>query len=490
MAPKAMSRYCKLYNWVKVADPELAEVIEDLCLIGQLGAKRDWGLSFIMPESKLKKEIISHAYGPAPEKAIDLINAHIILENLAEHTGETSNKAGYKVNVKKDGDKLVVGELVVHKAKDFAPMTGRKISAWIAVSGAPTLSGARAERKFEKKKSKAKQVKMVADRTYNARRRLINDIQGAYAEALIANTAGGDEDPHMRAAEVVASVEGQLRLAASGGDEDAKAASSMIHETIDDNPTVSALMLLNPNQQMGETLLGAYNKLGDNIGLTVADASDYYRILSRANPVHGAGEAVREARRKITAIADSAGTATGPATAAIIGAYEELYRDNRIGDVSGVFAEPASAEFRKTGGAAALLRDLMRHDIATSLSQLENDTAPTTAADIREDVASVFNRAIAVYGGADASSVQKGLHMFTSTGGQYVRGEGDAASAIDEAKIDFVNSSDFLYHPATEPVVAGGAESSYFYNRRAQNASAKRGGSEVASLRAQIQALE
>ena len=96
MAPKAMSRYCKLYNWVKVADPELAEVIEDLCLIGQLGAKRDWGLSFIMPEPKLKKEIISHAYGPAPEKAIDLINAHIILENLAEHTGETSNKAGYR----------------------------------------------------------------------------------------------------------------------------------------------------------------------------------------------------------------------------------------------------------------------------------------------------------------------------------------------------------------------------------------------------------
>jgi hypothetical protein len=132
----------------------------------------------------------------------------------------------------------------------------------------------------------------------------------------------------------------------------------------------------------------------------------------------------------------------------------------------------------------------MRHDIATSLSQLENDTAPTTAADIREDVASVFNRAIAVYGGADASSVQKGLHMFTSTGGQYVRGEGDAASAVDEAKIDFVNSSDFLYHPAAEPVVAGGAESSYFYNRRAQSASTKRGGSEVASLRAQIQALE
>ena len=202
----------------------------------------------------------------------------------------------------------------------------------------------------------------------------------------------------MRAAEVVASVEGQLRLAASGGDEDAKAATSMIHETVDDNPTVSALMLLNPNQQMGETLLGAYNKLGDNIGLTVADASDYHKIFGRANSVSGAGEAVSEVRRKITAIADSAGTATGPATAAIIGAYEDLYRDNRIGNVSSVFSESASAEFRKTGGAAALLRDLMRHDIATSLSQIENETAPATAADIREDVASVFNRAIAVYG--------------------------------------------------------------------------------------------
>jgi hypothetical protein len=171
-----------------------------------------------------------------------------------------------------------------------------------------------------------------------------------------------------------------------------------------------------------------------------------------------------------------------------VGAYEDLYRDNRVGDVSGVFSETASSEFRKTGGAAALLRDLMRHDIATSLTQLENDVSPTTADDIRQDVSSVFNRALAVYGGSDESSVQKGLHMFTASGGQYVRGEGDAANAFDEAKIDFLNSSDFLYHPATEPVVAGGAEASYFYNRKAS--APKRGGFDVSALRAQIQALE
>jgi hypothetical protein len=484
-----MSRYCKLYNWVKVADPELAEAVEDLCLIGNFATKRDWGLSFIMPEAKLKKEIIGHAYGPTPEKAIDLINAHIIHENLAEHTGETSNKAGYKVHVKKDGDKMVVGELVVQKAKDFSPMTGRRISAWHAVSGAPTLSGARAERKFDRKKPQAKQAKTFTDKTHNARRRLINDIQNAYTEAVIANAAGGEEDPHARAAEVVASVEGQLRLAAAGGDEDARAATTILHSTIDDNPTVSALMLLNPNQQMNQTLVAAYNKLGDNIGLSVADASDYSKILGRASAsASGAGEAVRDIRRRITAIADSSGTATGPATAAIVGAYEDLYRDNRVGDVSGVFSETASSEFRKTGGAAALLRDLMRHDIATSLTQLENDVSPTTADDIRQDVSSVFNRALAVYGGSDESSVQKGLHMFTASGGQYVRGEGDAANAFDEAKIDFLNSSDFLYHPATEPVVAGGAEASYFYNRKAS--APKRGGFDVSALRAQIQALE
>ena len=486
---KRMTRYCKLFNWVKDENPEFAQALDDLCLVKNLSTFRDYGLSFVMPTKKVVKEIIDHTYGSNPEKAYDLVNAHIILANLDDSTKETSNKLGYKISVNGKGKEVHLDKLKVKRSESFKPMTGKNISAWLAEEGEPTMTGTKIERGAMKPKAKKGSSEQLRDTTYNARQRILTDIKNHYVNALIDSARGVQgSSPHAEAARAVASVVGQIELRAKGGCESCGDASHVISSVIDDNPTVTALILFNPNQQIAETMVKAFNVLGDKISAKVADASDYKKILSKKKSENSnAAHAVHSLRKKINALKEESGTANGHATSVILGAYNDLYSNNKIGDVEGIFPEKTAAIFKRTGGSAALLRDIMRNDVATSLQAIDEETFPVSAADLEMEVDSVFSRAKSVYGGQDSGSVNKGLYMFNSERTKFVRGEGEAEHVSDVMKMSFVNSSDFLYHPSSASVVGA---SEYFYDRRAHQAfSGGHDDDDAENLRAEIKGL-
>lgn len=83
--PRDLKKFCRIFQWIEKKDKDFAETIEDLCLAGALTPYRGInGITFIMPNDKIKKKIIDLAYsdGNGPNEAVKLIQSLIILDHL------------------------------------------------------------------------------------------------------------------------------------------------------------------------------------------------------------------------------------------------------------------------------------------------------------------------------------------------------------------------------------------------------------------------
>lgn len=138
---KKLSKFCKISLWIRHKDDEFYEAIRDLCMEGSINLRRGKaGLTFVMPPSQVRREIVSHTYSDSPEKAVDLLKAHIIYYpvSLPLRNKESSSSLRIKLSFKESGGKIVVNDSVeLTPARDFKS-DNKKLYVYEANTKMPT----------------------------------------------------------------------------------------------------------------------------------------------------------------------------------------------------------------------------------------------------------------------------------------------------------------------------------------------------------------
>ncbi len=79
----AVNKHCSILNYIRHADEELYELIQDLCIGRAFNPRRGSpGITFLRPDKSLLKDIKKLAEGDNPEEAVDALQALILLDNL------------------------------------------------------------------------------------------------------------------------------------------------------------------------------------------------------------------------------------------------------------------------------------------------------------------------------------------------------------------------------------------------------------------------
>lgn len=83
MSNKGVSKHCSILNYIRRTDESLYDIIQDLCLGRMFIPKRGApGITFLYPDDNLVKEIKTIAYGDEPEKAIEILQSLVLLDDL------------------------------------------------------------------------------------------------------------------------------------------------------------------------------------------------------------------------------------------------------------------------------------------------------------------------------------------------------------------------------------------------------------------------
>lgn len=145
MATKKLQKYCRIHQWVEAKDRDLAGVIRDLCMERAISSGGR-GATFIYPSAGVRKKIVEEAYSPDPEKAIRLLNAHIIPDPVrtAADFKRTGSLLGIKLEVESaSGTEVTLkGGAKLKAANDFRPFRKDNIAVWVVESGEVPLEGA------------------------------------------------------------------------------------------------------------------------------------------------------------------------------------------------------------------------------------------------------------------------------------------------------------------------------------------------------------
>lgn len=146
MAGKKLHKFCRIYQWVEAKDPDLAGAIRDLCMEGALSGGRHSGATFIYPSAAVRKQIVKDAYSADPEKAIRVLEAHIISEGVrtaAEIRKGVGSRLGIQLEVESGSGASVTlkGGAKLKVAEDFHPLRKDNIAVWEVESGEVPLEG-------------------------------------------------------------------------------------------------------------------------------------------------------------------------------------------------------------------------------------------------------------------------------------------------------------------------------------------------------------
>lgn len=91
----SVQKYCSILTYLEKHDPQLYDIIDQLCLARNFIPKRGTpGITFLRPDSAMLKEISRVAFGPDPEEAVAMIQSLIIsdyLEKVSEFEDQKAN---------------------------------------------------------------------------------------------------------------------------------------------------------------------------------------------------------------------------------------------------------------------------------------------------------------------------------------------------------------------------------------------------------------
>jgi hypothetical protein len=198
---KSVHKHCNILNYIKQADKELYELVQELCIGRMFNPRRGSpGLTFLRPDDSLMKEIKSLAYGDNPEKAVEILQSCVLLDYLPKPDDFDAKKDDIPTFLRKklqvvsaDGKKVVLkgnGEITVDKA--FESRADRSNLAVYILSKALVEPGVDAST-FSNAKLAPKKVKGGAEMAGCNRVSLYNKVLDECADA----EKSKDRDPAM-----------------------------------------------------------------------------------------------------------------------------------------------------------------------------------------------------------------------------------------------------------------------------------------------------
>jgi hypothetical protein len=159
----AVSKHCSILNYIRHADNELYELIQDLC-IGRMFVPRrgSTGLTFLRPSKSLLAKIKKEAEGDNPENAISMLQSMILLDHLPsisdfdDKKDDIPNFLRKKLLIKKVGSNEVTltNDSTIKVDKDFMARADRNNIAVYILDGEPSASSEASEFKNTNKKTK------------------------------------------------------------------------------------------------------------------------------------------------------------------------------------------------------------------------------------------------------------------------------------------------------------------------------------------------
>ena len=204
MASKKLHKYCRIFQWVETKDGAFATAIRDLCMESNLSG-RQTGVTFLFPPEALRKQIVKDAYSKEPEKAVQLIRAHVV--TTAALTGNDFSKGvgtrlGIKLEVEDHGPSTVTlkNGAKLKLADDFTALGRDNLAVWVVESGEVPLEGPKfgvAAFSRDKPRRNAAATAQGGAHNLNDRERLATAVEDAFSACMKKDRCVIRADPYL-----------------------------------------------------------------------------------------------------------------------------------------------------------------------------------------------------------------------------------------------------------------------------------------------------
>ena len=256
-----LQKFCRIFQWVEQKDPAFAGAISDLCMEGALRGGRSLGVTLLYPGADLRKEIVKEAYGPDPEKAIRLLEGHIV--NPALHAAEdleggAGTRRGVRLELEAGGGDAATlkGGAKIKKAADFTPLLKDNITVWEVVGGVVPQEGPAYERPRRGRGGRGAEAAAAvggAEKALSDRAGLAADVEGEYDKCMRADRCRS-RDPYLAHA---VSLLNFLKAAHPS-------TLQKVLPMVDRDPAVTFYLLVEPHKTTGERVLRDSELFGKN----------------------------------------------------------------------------------------------------------------------------------------------------------------------------------------------------------------------------------
>lgn len=82
MSKSVVKKHCSILNYLRRTEPELYDIIQDLCIARIFVPRKGSGVTFLRPDKNLLKQISSMASGDTPEEAVAAIQSLVLLDGF------------------------------------------------------------------------------------------------------------------------------------------------------------------------------------------------------------------------------------------------------------------------------------------------------------------------------------------------------------------------------------------------------------------------
>ena len=456
---KKLHKFCRIMLWVEAEEPELAQVIRQLCLEGALAAgKGSPGVTFALPTRELSATIVDKAYSSEPEEALRLLDAHIIPQCLAtaeqwQAAGAVGNRLGVLLGPATVDDQggLKIKEARLAPADDFVPLKKTNIAAWRVTEGRLPTEGVPAPRASRPPLKPPARKRRAGGSVYGGaapgsaagpcpqRRAIARRVEAQYLEYL--KDPAGRVDPYL---DQVVSLLSWLKNTQ-------REVFEAVVPLLDRDPVTSFYLFLEPHKQMGGEVPYLLTDVFDGPhpwipGEGYADVGEFEPMIAEAAAAGKAYLCYGQPEKLRVAIDECRVAITGPdgckanalmTPQKIESAYLALHGTNKISAAGPVFPEKTlellHAPLRK------LWQDELRMFIHTEMAQARADRSPQVFQKLVLDLETLapgdnYEKEL-VYG--DAASVRD--HVVSQYSSQNL--------------VHWVCSTDFLYFVVPREIV-------------------------------------
>ena len=146
MSERELKKFCRITKYLETfskSSKALYQAIDDLCLFG-LFTIRGKGITFLLPDDKIIKQIVNATYSDNPESAIEMIKTLVLLDYLPNaedfNRGDIANALHKKLEVKSvDGEIVHLQKHTLEKCTKYTPFRSSDKSVVYILKGSELL---------------------------------------------------------------------------------------------------------------------------------------------------------------------------------------------------------------------------------------------------------------------------------------------------------------------------------------------------------------